>query len=148
MMVLVIPDAARLVKAADPDNRAFRGLPTDLKALEIAFVVGQQVLAEDLERVALQAEEDVGRDLFRVDVGLIEVDVPGAGDFGAPEHEQLALRIAGKCGARCHGQQYRGGKPGNLHARPFGRKQVRIRHWRAPAHGLLIYRRRRSRHSG
>ena len=87
VVVLVIPDAARLMKASEPDHRALGRLPADLEAFEVGFMIGQQVFAEDLEGVALQTEEDVGSDLHLLDISRIFIGAGGARTLAAAKDE-------------------------------------------------------------
>jgi hypothetical protein len=94
VMMLVIPDAAGLVKTAEPDDGTIGRLPAHLQALEIVFVIREQVLAEELGATFLQAEEHIRRDtrVIDIDVGV------GAGCLGAltaTEDEQLVLQGLG-----------------------------------------------------
>ena len=69
VMVLVVPDARGLVIAPDPDHRVGGELPAELKALEIALVVREQVLGEELELSLLQAEQHVRLQHVVLDLG-------------------------------------------------------------------------------
>jgi len=60
MVVLEGPDAVHLVGPAERQDEIVRCLPADQQPFEFGLVVGQSVLAEHPQRVALEAEEQVG----------------------------------------------------------------------------------------
>ena len=68
-MVVVVPDARGLVIAPDPDHGVVGELPAELEALEVALVVREQVLAEELELSLLQAEQHVRLEHLVLDLG-------------------------------------------------------------------------------
>src|SRR5450631_4592290 len=59
-MMFGVPGAGRLMKAAQPDHRIRHHLVTDLEALEIVFLRGDEVFAENAKLLMIQPEDDIG----------------------------------------------------------------------------------------
>jgi hypothetical protein len=97
MMMVVVPDAGRLVITAYPDDRVLSGLPAELEAFEVSLVIGQQEFAKELERAPLDSEQGVDLHHLVDDLRNGRLPVEGPDGLCTRHQQQLVLPWVSAC---------------------------------------------------